>query len=201
MENSSNGCNTGGKHRRPGFLVKFRRDTKGSVAIEFSMLILPFALLTFAILESCISFAAQTVLTNAADDVARQFRTGQLKAANTTAEQNELRDNITAQICGRLEIIVSKGCPGLLIDLRNFDKFSDATQYGFIIQGDKVVLTPGNIAEKDFAIEPGPTMSRNMLRVFYKWPVITDFMSKYLANVGGDKTLHFASFVWQNEPF
>lgn len=200
MEHTSNGCETGGERRRPGFLAKFRRDTKGSVAIEFSMLILPFALLTFAILESCISFAAQTVLTNAADDVARQFRTGQLRAPNTAAEQEELRKTVTTQICGRLEVIVSKGCDGLLIDLRTFENFSDAAQYGFVIEKDKVVLTPGNITEPDFAIAPGPTMSRNMLRVFYKWPVVTDFMSRYMANIDG-KTLHFASFVWQNEPF
>lgn len=201
MGSVSSGSDAGGERRRPGFLRKFRRDTKGSVAIEFSMLILPFALLTFAILETCISFAAQTVMANAADDVARQLRTGQLKAGNTAAERSELVDRIKDLICDPLEIIVSKECPGLLIDLRSFDKFSDADQYGFVINGDRVVLTPGNIREEDFAIDPGPTMSKNMLRVFYKWPVVTDFFSKYMANVDGGKTLHFASFVWQNEPF
>jgi hypothetical protein len=53
---------------------------EGSTAIEFTMLAIPFSMLVFAVLESCISFAAQQVMANAADDVARQFRTGQIKA-------------------------------------------------------------------------------------------------------------------------
>ena len=40
-----------------------------------------------------------------------------------------------------------------------------------------------------------------MLRVFYRWPVITDFMSKAMSNLKGGKTLHFATVTWQNEPF
>ncbi|MET3793016.1 TadE/TadG family type IV pilus assembly protein [Aquamicrobium terrae] len=200
MGSGSNNSGAGGKPRT-GLLSRFRRDASGSVAIEFSMLILPFALLTFAILESCISFAGKQVLANAADDVARQFRTGQLRAPATPPEREALKEEIKGQICRRLEIIVTKECPGLLIDLRSFDKFSDAAQYGFVIDEDKIVLTPGNIQEKDFAIDPGTTMSKNMLRVFYKWPVITDFMSKYMANIKGGKTLHFATMTWQNEPF
>ncbi|MFC5385119.1 TadE/TadG family type IV pilus assembly protein [Aquamicrobium segne] len=201
MENISRNSGAGNKRRRPDFFTRFRRNDKGSVAVEFSILILPFTLLTFAILETCISFAAQTVMINATDDIARQFRTGQLQPGHTEAEKQELRDTIFTQICGRMEVIVSKGCPGLLIDLRSFDHFSQAASYRFTIVEDKIVLQPGNIREEDFAIEPGPTMSRNILRVFYKWPIITDFMSRYIASLDGGKTLHFASFVWQNEPF
>jgi hypothetical protein len=40
-----------------------------------------------------------------------------------------------------------------------------------------------------------------MLRVFYKWPVITDFMSRWMANLNDGRTLHFATVTWQNEPF
>jgi len=40
-----------------------------------------------------------------------------------------------------------------------------------------------------------------MLRVFYKWPVMTDLMAKSMANLSGGRTLHFASVTWQNEPF
>ena len=44
-------------------------------------------------------------------------------------------------------------------------------------------------------------MSKNMLRVFYKWPVMTDFMRKVMSNLKDGKTLHFATVTWQNEPF
>ena len=62
---------------------RFSHDREGSTAIEFTMLAIPFSMLVFAILESCISFAAQEVMANATDDVARQLRTGQLPSGET----------------------------------------------------------------------------------------------------------------------
>ena len=62
------------------FFARFLRDRSGSTAIEFALLAIPFSVLVFAILESCISFAGQQVMANVTDDIARQLRTGQLKA-------------------------------------------------------------------------------------------------------------------------
>ena len=45
------------KARRSRFFVRFLGDRRGSTAIEFGILAIPFALLVFAILESCIAFA------------------------------------------------------------------------------------------------------------------------------------------------
>src|SRR5690606_34250060 len=104
---------------RVNALRRFVNNAKGSIAIEFAALAIPFSLLVFAILESCISFAAQQVLSNVADDVARQFRTGQIKQGISEADFREM-------ICDRLEIIVTDGCPGLEIDLRNFTTFAAA---------------------------------------------------------------------------
>ncbi|TIV05752.1 MAG: pilus assembly protein, partial [Mesorhizobium sp.] len=95
---------------RPGFFS----DRRGSTAMEFAMLAIPFALLVFAILESCISFAGQEVMANVTDDVARQLRTGQLQRSNVTEA------SIKQLICSRLEIMVAKDCPGLLVDLREY---------------------------------------------------------------------------------
>jgi hypothetical protein len=105
-------------------------------------------------------------------------------------------------ICARLQIIVAKDCPGLLVDLRKYDTFEEAAKARFKIVNQEIVLTKdGNPDPKGFVVEPGLSMSINMLRVFYKWPVMTDFMSKSMANLQDDSTLHFASVTWQNEPF
>jgi Flp pilus assembly protein TadG len=181
---------------RRGFFGRFLRDRSGSTAIEFAALAIPFSMLVFAILESCISFAGQEVMANAADDVARQFRTGQLKADGMTPQIVE------QAICDKLEIMVAKGCPGLLVDLRKYDSFQEAASARFqIINGDIVLTKGGTVDPTSFSVTPGKSMSINMLRVFYKWPVMTDFMSKWMANLSDGKTLHFASVTWQNEPF
>lgn len=177
-----------GATRRFG-LKRFRRDTRGAVAIEFVVLAIPFALLVFAILESCISFAAQQVLSNATDNIARQLRTGQIKASAVTKE------SLKTMICDRLEIIVADGCPGLEVDLRRFNTFADAAGERIKLTSDRDIDTSG------FGVSPGPSMSKNMLRVFYRWPVMTDFMRKSMSNLKDGKTLHFATATWQNEPF
>ncbi|WP_245463484.1 MULTISPECIES: TadE/TadG family type IV pilus assembly protein [unclassified Mesorhizobium] len=175
---------------RPGFFS----DRRGSTAMEFAMLAIPFALLVFAILESCISFAGQEVMANVTDDVARQLRTGQLQRSNVTEA------SIKQLICSRLEIMVAKDCPGLLVDLREYPSFADAATAGYRINGNQIVLTQSG-SDKTFTTSPGLAESINMLRVFYKWPVMTDLLAKQMQNFTDGTTLHFASVTWQNEPF
>ncbi|MEW9834802.1 TadE/TadG family type IV pilus assembly protein [Mesorhizobium marinum] len=177
------------KARRWGFPVRFFRNDSGATAVEFTLLSIPFAILVFAILESCISFAGQQLMANITDDVARQIRTGQLRPADITKESLE------TLICDRLEIIVAEDCPGLEVDLREFPTFAAAAAVRIKLTADRDLDT------SDFDIKPGLSMSKNMLRVFYKWPIITDFMSKLVSNLKDGKTLHFATVTWQNEPF
>lgn len=173
----------------------FFSDRRGSTAMEFALLAMPFALLVFAILESCISFAGQEVMANITDDVARQLRTGQLRKADVT------QDSIKQLICTKMSIIVTSNCSdNLLVDLREYPTFADAATAGFKIVNGDIVLTQGTNSTT-FGVSPGLAESKNMLRVFYKWPVMTDFLAKQMANLNDSKTLHFASVTWQNEPF
>lgn len=188
---SGNGAESAARAKsRPGFFS----DRRGSTAIEFAMLAIPFALLVFAILESCISFAGQEVMANITDDVARQLRTGQLQQNNVTEA------SIKQLICNRLQIIVAQNCPGLQVDLREYSSFANAASAGFRISGDQIILTQGG-SDTTFTVAPGLAESINMLRVFYKWPVMTDLLAKQMANFTDGTTLHFASVTWQNEPF
>ncbi|MBZ9796701.1 TadE/TadG family type IV pilus assembly protein [Mesorhizobium sp. ES1-4] len=181
-----------GKKERGRSVRRFVRDRRGSTALEFALLAMPFALLVFAILESCISFASQEVMANITDDVARRLRTGQLRAADIAG--NSLKN----MICDKLEIIVSQDCPNQLsVDLRQYTTFADAALAGFRIQSGNIQLTKSG-ADVPFTVTAGAAESKNMLRVFYKWPIMTDLMAQ---SMGGNKTLHFASVTWQNEPF
>lgn len=175
--------------RAPSFLRRFHRNDRGSVAIEFAALALPFSLLIFAILESSVSFGAQQMMINVTDDVARQFRTGQLRSADIT------KDDLYDMVCERLEVIVTNGCPGLAIDLRQYDTFEQAAAARIPFTAD------GDIDTRGFKVEPGRSLSKNQLRVFYRWPVMIDFLRKSMSNLKDGKTLHFASVTWQNEPF
>lgn len=195
-------CQTAGPesaHRRPKrFLRRFLRDRSGSTAIEFTALAIPFAMLTFAILESCISFAGQQLMANVTDDIARRLRTGQIRVAEVQNNPTKLKQFV----CEELDVIVAAGCPGLEVDLRKVDTFADASKLGFTISDKKLVLTKNGTTDAEgFKVDPGPSLSKNMLRVFYRWPVMTDFMRSSMANLEGGKTLLFSTVTWQNEPF
>lgn len=171
------------QRRFPRPLRLFLCDRSGSTAIEFTLLALPFCGLVFAILESCLSFAGQEVLANTTDDLARQMRTGQLKPADV--DTNEKLRNL---ICKQLEVVVAKGCPGLAFDLRQVPTFQAAAD----------LATTWN----DPRVQLGSPLTKNVLRVTYQWPSITNYAAS-LGKAAGDTltTTHFAMAVWQNEPF
>jgi Flp pilus assembly protein TadG len=171
---------------------RFLSDSSGSTAIEFAKLALPFAVLVFAILETCISFAGQQVIANATDNVARQLRTGQIKVADLT--EAKLRQ----LICDQVEVIVAAGCPGLAVDLRSRPTFAELAALPMPLKGSG---QEREIDTADIKFEPGLSMSKNMLRVLYPWPVMTDVMRERMSSLKGYKTLLFATATWQNEPF
>ncbi|EKF19465.1 TadE/TadG family type IV pilus assembly protein [Nitratireductor pacificus] len=165
-------------------LQRFVKNREGATAVEFALLALPFLILIFAILEACIAFAAQQLVANATDDVARQFRTGR-EQAGPTFNETKLRQ----MVCQRMTILVSSTCPGLSVDLRQFDTFEDAAKATVSFNPD------GSIKTK---VDLGPALSKNMLRVYYRWPVITNLLAETLPD---GKLMLFSSATWQNEPF
>jgi Flp pilus assembly protein TadG len=165
---------------------RFLADTKGATAIEFAVLALPFSVMLFVILESCISFAGSQVLANAADDVARQLRTGQIRTIDETS--------LKQKVCDQIKIIVASNCPGLYVDLRNFTSFASAETV-------KKYILSEDLNKNDFYVNLGGPQTINMLRLYYKWPLVTDNISELLQNGKEGKTVHFAAVIWQNEPF
>ncbi|MCB1418124.1 MAG: pilus assembly protein [Notoacmeibacter sp.] len=177
------------KPGKKGLIRRFLGNRKGSTAIEFTALAIPFSFLVFAILESSISFAGQQIMANAGDTIARQLRTGQLRPADITEVK------LKQLVCDKLSIIVASDCPGLEVDLRQFNTFDAASKVRIKLTSDKDIDT------SDFDVKPGGSLTINMLRVFYRWPVMTDLMRSSMSNLKDGKTLLFSTITWRNEPF
>ena len=174
---------------KKGLIRRLLGNRKGSTAIEFTALAIPFSFLVFAILESSISFAGQQIMANAGDTIARQLRTGQLRPADITEVK------LKQLVCDKLSIIVASDCPGLEVDLRQFNTFDAASKVRIKLTSDKDIDT------SDFDVKPGGSLTINMLRVFYRWPVMTDLMRSSMSNLKDGKTLLFSTITWRNEPF
>ena len=182
------GINAGSKSRPLGLARRFGRSKDGSTAIEFGIMAMPFIALIFAIFESCMSFATQQLIANAVDRVSREVRTGRVKVADLSGAQ------LHTLICGRISLMAPDGCPDLVVDLNNYPTFADVP---------KRVPFAGNgdINTSGFTVNPGGPSTINHMRVYYRWPVMADFMRSRMSNLPGNKTLLMSSATWRNEPF
>ncbi|KXF79035.1 hypothetical protein ATN84_04640 [Paramesorhizobium deserti] len=166
----------------------FRRDRSGTTAVEFAVLIFPFMILIFSVIEVCISFMGQQLLSDTTDRIARQLRTGELRA--TDVEGRKLHD----LICARLEIFVPAGCPELSANLKTYPNYESVPKSG-------IVDATGHLRLGD-TVDPGGATSINQINVLYRWPLLTDIMRRQMQSAGGDGRFPlFATNTWQNEPF
>lgn len=168
------------------------RSTEGATAVEFAMLLLPFTLLLFAIIECGIAFTGQQMLAHAAGQVAREIRTGELRASEVTP------DSMYERICGQIGFLAEPNCPELVIDLREFDSFADAAEIRIAFTGEG---RSRDIDATGFGVTVGGSGAKQLLRVFYRWPIHMDLLRRLTATVEGDRSLLFAAVAWQNEPF
>lgn len=175
------------REARRGFFA----DRRGAVAIEFTLLALPFTLLVFSTIESCVAFAAQEMMANATHDVSRLILTGKVRAADV--DESKLK----TMLCDRMKIMFSSSsCTStIVVDLRAYPTFAAAATQ-------RVKVTNGELDTSGFKVEVGGAGTKSMLRVFYKWPNLSNIPAKLMPTALKDgKTLQFATEIWQNEPF
>jgi Flp pilus assembly protein TadG len=157
-----------------GMMRRLAGSRDGVAAIEFAILALPFFLIVFAIIETFVAYAGEQLLENAVDDLSRKIRTGQITAANT--DEAAFR----AMLCDEISIMMrcadaEAGEQNLYIDVRSFGSFADMPT--------EVPIEGGDLDTDDFDYAPGGPQSNNMVRVYYRWPIVTDLIRPYISTV------------------
>ena len=103
-------------------LRRFRRNRRGSAAIEFALVAPVFFALLFAILETAIVFFAGQVLETVTQDSARKIMTGQAQTANYT--QAQFKENVSAA-AGSRQVLFN--CANVFVDVKSYPTFPDVT--------------------------------------------------------------------------
>jgi Flp pilus assembly protein TadG len=167
--------------------VKFGRNTKGAVALEFGLIAVPFIGLIFAILETCLVFLTSQALETAVTDASRLILTGQAQTTSMTAAQFKTR------VCEKLTALVNCNS-AVYIDVRSFSSFSAAT-----------IPTPidnnGNMITNNTAFSPGTAKQIVVVRAYLAYQVYTSVWGQSLANLPGNKRLIIATAAFQTEPY
>src|SRR5437588_9763011 len=102
-------------------LRRFRRNRRGSVAVEFALVAPVFFALLFAIIETGIMFFAGQYLETVTQDSARMILTGQAQNAGDTAAT--FKSNV---VCPRIAALFD--CVnGIYIDVKSYPSFSNVT--------------------------------------------------------------------------
>jgi len=168
----------------------FARDNRGTTAVEFGLLALPFFSIIGAILETSVVFLSSQVLESAVQDASRYIRTGQ--AQGTITSVNDFK----GRICDRLFGLFGD-CNGLYVEVQTIDDFGAAS------------ITPpvdwNCEANCDWtrpeAYTPGTRSSTMLVQVYYKWPIILSIGDMTLANLPEQKRLLATATVFRNEPY
>ncbi len=165
---------------------RFHKSEDGVAAIEFGMLVLPFMVLLFAIIETALGFFAAQVFEAGVDSVGRRIRTGQIVSSSTS--ETELRD----EICSKTLALFT--CADIMLDVQRLDSFPSSPP-----------TTPkdadGNIDDSGFDFCSGVSGSIILARVYYEWPVFFDYMWRNSSNLSNGKRVFVATTAFQNEPF
>lgn len=169
---------------------RFARARRGSAAVEFALVLMPFFLLTFGMAEVAMIGFAQTSLDFAVNETARQIRTGQAQSGGVTETQ------IKAQLCDEVNNFIAMGCDGnLFLDVRRFSSFVDAGN------GAQSPIQNNQFSDAGMGYQPGAASDIVVVRAYYRWHVITPLFEPIFQNISGGERILVSTMMFRNEPF
>ena len=167
-------------------LRRFRRNRRGSAAVEFALVAPVFFALLFAIIETAIVFFAGQVLETVTQDSARMIMTGQ--AQTTGYSQSDFK----SYVCGKITVLFD--CVnGISIDVQSYSAFSSVSIVD-PIDGGKNFVPPNRY-------NPGGPGDIVVVRLFYQWPLFVTGLGYNISNLAGSKRLLSATAAFRNEPY
>jgi|SRR5882724_1642798 len=167
-------------------LRRFRRNHRGSAAVEFALVAPVFFGLLFAIIELAMVFFASQMLETATQDSARTIMTGQAQTSAFTQAQFK---NL---VCSK--IVVMFDCAnGVSIDVQSY------TAFGSVNIADPIDASKNFVAPNNYL--PGGPGDIVVVRIFYQWPLFVTGLGFNVANLSGSKRLLTATAAFQNEPY
>lgn len=169
-------------------LRRFRRNRRGSAALEFALVAPLFFALLFAIIETALMFFASQVLETITEDSARMIFTGQAQQLSYT--QAQFRN----YVCAQGQVAALFDCNKISIDVRSYNQsFANITI-------NNQINNTGNFID-DMQYNTGGPGDVVVVRLFYQWPIFVTGLGYNIANLSGSKRLLVASAAFKNEPY
>lgn len=167
--------------------LRFIKDRKGSTAVEFALIAMPFLWIVIGMVEVSLYFATSSLMAEAANLGARVVRTGQLQAAGDPVAQ------FRETVCNRAAVFVP--CDKIQFQVTHIadDNFTSAANYGAAFDAD------GNLKNQGY--DDGGQGSVIMVRLAYRYPFMTPLIGGLMADGPGTSRLILNTIVMKNEPY
>ena len=171
---------------KTNILRRFRRNRRGSAAVEFALVAPIFFAVLFAIIELALVFFASQILETVTQDTARLIMTGQAQDAAFT--QAQFKD----AVCAKLTMMFD--CQnGVSIDVQSYNDVLRRQHCRDPIDSAKKFVRRTTIARRG-------RRHRRRAAVL-QWPVFVTGLGFNLSNLGSNKRLLTATAAFQNEPY
>lgn len=162
---------------------------EGSAAVEFALVAVPFIYMTIAIFELCVFFASANTLEYALSISSRMIRTGQLQASGST----DLEATFKSALCDHMYGLLDCSLIGLESVAIPDGDFTSAENYGAETNPD------GTLKSRGF--DPGVSGSVVLVRVFYRYHMMTPLFAKIFSTQPDDSIVLLSTVVLENEPY
>ena len=152
------------------------RCRSGVVAVEFALVLLPFALVLLAIIETGYVALTRTVIDGAVASASRQVRTGIVQ------QSADPLDTFRTTLCEEVNLIVN--CNLVVLDVTSFENFPDPA-----------ALPPVGATDN---FNAGTSDEVTLVRVTYRWNYLTPFLQNLILPGGQE---YVSSAIFKIEPF
>lgn len=162
-------------------------DRRGATAIEFALVAVPFVMITVAIVELSVFYAANAVLLGATQDAVRAVRTGQVQAISDPDEADAL---FREQMCNHIPIRLID-CNAIQFQVEVLESFASADT-SITVDEDGNMSDDTNYGEEEDVM---------MITVLYYHPMISPLTAAFFADSPNNTKLLTGVFVFQTEPY
>jgi Flp pilus assembly protein TadG len=170
-------------------LRRFRRNRRGSVAIEVALVAPVFFALLFAIIETGIMFFSSQVLETMTQNSARMILTGQAQGAGAGGALDKAA--FKNFVCGQIPALFT--CGNVYVDVQNYPAFTNV-----VINSQ--IDNAGNFIN-NMKYCPGNGGDIVVVRLFYQWPIFVSGLGYNISNLSNGQRLLSATAAFKNEPF
>lgn len=161
------------------------KNQEGATAVEFALIGLPFIFMVIGIIEMALMFTTHSLLQASVSEAGRQIRTGAIQLGGGEVAFKQ-------ELCGYSAVLIP--CEELQFQVVALDDFADAEDFP-----DVTFDEDGNLEDQQF--DPGGVSDVVLIRVAYRYPIITPLMQPILKNDGNSGRILLSTMVLKTEPY